>query len=468
MHERAISMSKGKAREGSTWQLGWWDLCHSTEGVRRPLEWTKSSIIFTAHPNQPLILARHFPSSRQFLIPSPAAIVSSPASYEPPTIISVSQTDDWLFAYFPGRGRDGVGCLWKKGAQVDSWIVKESWGFAIGAGVVTTAWTCAHREWVMSDTGTTYHLPPRGPFTPSSGPRLLLVTQSHQLHSSDTRIQIDSDTIGGPGGERVCIKAAIGLGYSESSILVAMRSQLLPSRSVNHSSFTSMEFLSLDMSNPSTPSENVFTTEWELWGEEPTIHVCEVQLDPREGIPIVTRPLSPLSPGSTHLAELSFFCQPPLRSPGSNSKGMKKDSKEASIDKGGLYLIAGFLDPGDYTSVPKSEIALFSFVKKDGPSSSNGSNWTCRLEAKRIVETKVLGFLAPSLSRNSLLAGFLDISGPLPHRKQRTKEVVIGSIEVLKLPDLSNHEGWESTNGHKRGGDECICVAISPNGTLSP
>jgi hypothetical protein len=112
----------------------------------RPVEWSPSSVIFTAHHTQPLVTARHFSSSKHFGIPSPVPIVSSPTSYEPPSVISVASDDEWLFAYFPRRDGDGIGCLWKRGAQIDSWTVKEWWSFAHGAGVVAASWLGEGRE----------------------------------------------------------------------------------------------------------------------------------------------------------------------------------------------------------------------------------------------------------------------------------------------------------------------------------
>lgn len=161
----SASPSKGKAnlKEESYWHAGWWEFHplfeqaqryvfptsnrrRSSSTILRPVQWSGSSTIFTGHPTQPLLTAHHFSSSKQFVIPSPAPIVSSPASFEPPTIISVAPYDDWLFAYFPGRDGDGTGCLWKRGPQVDSWNIKEWWSFARGAGVVAASWLGTPRE----------------------------------------------------------------------------------------------------------------------------------------------------------------------------------------------------------------------------------------------------------------------------------------------------------------------------------
>lgn len=99
-------------------------------------------MIYMAHEAEPRVLGRHFPSSRQFVLPAPLPV----DSYEPPTVLSLSATDDWMFAYFPGKGGAGAGIVWQKEAQLDHWSMKELWEFPIGRGVVTAAWTCPHRE----------------------------------------------------------------------------------------------------------------------------------------------------------------------------------------------------------------------------------------------------------------------------------------------------------------------------------
>lgn len=112
----------------------------------RPVVWSSSSTIFTAHSSQPLLLGRVFPSSKQFVVVSPEPILRAPSSFEPASVISVSPNDHWLFAFFPAREGDGIGCLWKRGFQVDSWTVWECWPFSRGAGVVTAAWAGVDRE----------------------------------------------------------------------------------------------------------------------------------------------------------------------------------------------------------------------------------------------------------------------------------------------------------------------------------
>jgi hypothetical protein len=114
--------------------------------INRPVQWSKSSVIFTAHPTQPSIIGRHFSSSKQFILPSPTPLMASPTSYQPPSVISVGPDDLWLFAYFPRRDGEGVGCLWKRGPQINNWDVKECWTYLKGGGVVTASWLDSHRE----------------------------------------------------------------------------------------------------------------------------------------------------------------------------------------------------------------------------------------------------------------------------------------------------------------------------------
>ena len=105
----------------------------------------------------------------------------------------------------------------------------------------------------------------------------------------------DLDTVGKLGGDRLCMKAAIGVSYQgkpthsmlltliltgiESTILVAMRSQLLPSQPSAQVPQGSMDLgLSMDLSQPQ-PVESPFTAEWEVWGEEQMITLCEVRVE---------------------------------------------------------------------------------------------------------------------------------------------------------------------------------------------
>ncbi|KAI1794605.1 hypothetical protein LXA43DRAFT_1114337, partial [Ganoderma leucocontextum] len=484
LHERNLSSlaAKGKAKESVHWHLGWWDLCHSLEGTGRPVQWSKSSVIFTAHESSPMITGRHFPTSRQFdLIPP---ILDCMTHYERATVISLCPTDDWLFAYFPGINRPGIGCVWHREAQLDRWSQRECWSYPIGGGVVTAAWSCHHREWAVSDAGTSSRLPPVGPLIPLPGPTLILVTEAHLLHvynisslgrtGAPTRATLlqpndplnpptDPESTGKIGGDRVCVKAAIGLCYQYPAILVAMRSALLPSQNSTQTLQQLSMDLALELVQPQPP-ELPFVSEWELWGEEPTISLCEVRIEYRAHVPpVFTRPLPPIHHPSSRLVNLVFYCPPPSHAPNPPmSVAPKADPKGPMYP---LYLAATFLDFDDYTTIPKSEIVSYTFV--------NGlpaNYWGVKSEARRPSQTKVPCFLLPSNTRGGFVAGFLDAGGLLPRRKSKSKETIIGSVEMLKPANLATHEDWENvpivSNAQAGSIDVPVSVALSPNETL--
>lgn len=161
------SPSKGKAKQADAqnWHSHWWDFHPLADNLQRslpiislttfyligvsasrPVAWSSASTIFTPHPSQPLILGRFFSSSKQFLIVSPDQILNNPAAYEPPNVITVSSNDHWLFAYFPGRDCDGVGCLWRRGYTIDKWNIRDYWACERGAGIVNAVFVSAERE----------------------------------------------------------------------------------------------------------------------------------------------------------------------------------------------------------------------------------------------------------------------------------------------------------------------------------
>ncbi|OCH92234.1 hypothetical protein OBBRIDRAFT_773705 [Obba rivulosa] len=494
MHEPKLSISsKGKAREDTHWQLGWWDIA-STSNPRRPLVWSPSSLLFRAHPSQPLVVVSHFPSDRQFALPSPPPVLSAPTAYSPPTLVSVCPADEWCFAFFPGRGGDGAACLWTRGAQLDNWLIRDCWSFPQGAGVVAAEWTCAHREWVVSDAGSSSRLPPRGPISPAQAPTLFLVTQNHYIHVCFTSplhpglkilrasllqasatadaspVAAHEDLSSRPGGQKVCVRAAIGLSYNDPTIVIAMRSHLLPPR---HTEWTLHDPMSLgtplEMAHNSA-TDDPYAPEWEMWGEDSTIQLCEVHLDHKGATRLATKPIAPLSDARLQLADLVFVCEPPGSPLASPTKDPRKLARAAENEKSRPYLVATFLDFGDYTAAPKSEIHTFSFQKKEPPNNSGISGWLPRLEVKRVFEDKVLSFIAPSIPTNTVLAGFLDLAGSIPSRRSKIQETTVGHVSVLRIPDIRNDEQWDTSplvsHADHIGQHTPLNVAISPNHTL--
>jgi hypothetical protein len=151
-----LSPSKGKAREETRWRTGWWDFVPLAESQKyvahtsnptpplisnpRPLVWSEASVIFSAHPTRPEVIGRHFASSKQFSIPPPPVISSSPSLYDPPTFISIAPRDKYLFVFYPAKNAEGIGCIWRRGPRVDTWHILESWKFAGGTCPVTAEW----------------------------------------------------------------------------------------------------------------------------------------------------------------------------------------------------------------------------------------------------------------------------------------------------------------------------------------
>ena len=115
-----------------------------------------------------------------------------------------------------------------------------------------------------------------------------------------------------------------------------------------------------DLGQPQS-SEAPFVQEWELWGEEPTISLCEVRIEYRPGVPrefvdrptklaitdtlldaaVLSRPLPPIHHQSSRLVDLTFYCPPPSHA---SNPSQKTDPKGPMYP---LYLAATFLDAED-------------------------------------------------------------------------------------------------------------------------
>ncbi|PCH37980.1 hypothetical protein WOLCODRAFT_64515 [Wolfiporia cocos MD-104 SS10] len=485
---KATLSLKGKARDDAQFQLGWWDAAHLLEPTRRPLAWAKSSVIFTAHLVEPLVIARHFPSSQEFILPAPTPILKEPSKFDPLTIVSASPTDDWLFAYFPGRGSDGLGCLWRRGPGVDTWQARDSWPCPLGAGVIAVEWTVAPREWIISDSGS-HRLPPRGPALPIATSLLLCVTQNHYVnlcflpqHPGPARVvrlpllqhnnspegpqAPNTSAVNLSDGQSTCVKAAFCLGYNESSVLIATRSHTLPLAGAHSSSFNAMDLhMSIGM-----PSEAPFSPEWESWGEETTINVCEINVSWKNGwCAVVSRPISQIHDASGHLTDLLFVTLPP--SIPSAPSTPRSPRKGANVDTTARYLIASFLDFGDYTANPKSRMSVYSFSKTgSSPNNAHHSSWRWHAETQQSYDDQIVNFILPSMSKDGLLAGFLNMSGSVPFAKQADQDITIGRLSVMKLPDLTPDDRWEDaplkSRAVRAGRDVPANIAYSPNRSL--
>lgn len=160
-------------------------------------------------------------------------------------------------------------------------------------------------------------LPPKGPILPINSPTLILVTQSHQVNvcflppavstlkilkaplTQPTMVSENGpqyvDETPTSWGQRLCVCAGVGLNYSgvcestllssilsndtcaESIILIATRSALLPPSPTGQDSDNAVNLV-LPLEAP-FQKEDSRSVNWELWGEESTIELCELSIE---------------------------------------------------------------------------------------------------------------------------------------------------------------------------------------------
>lgn len=154
-------------------------------------------------------------------------------------------------------------------------------------------------QWMPGPSGLLIRMPPLGPKTPITHHCLLLVTQDYQVQLCYFRLYAPSVTfikcslkypgiamenqpsnterLEGSKASRLCVDAAVGLNYNESSVLIAMHSHCIPSPSALSSH---VEAMGHDVQAESTqhPNEDL-CNDWETWGEESPIELCEVQIE---------------------------------------------------------------------------------------------------------------------------------------------------------------------------------------------
>ncbi|KAF8910993.1 hypothetical protein CPB84DRAFT_1701767 [Gymnopilus junonius] len=478
-----------------SWRAGWWDFYPLLERPRRPLQWSYSSIIFTAHPVQPIITARHFSSSKQFVLPSPPPILASPTSYDPPTVISVSLGDEWLFAYFPRRDGEGIACLWKRGPHIDNWPIKESWSLPRSGGIVSASWIGNHREWAAGSTGLPERLPFRGPSVPISDATLLLITQDHYVHVTFVRqwtsalktikrsLMIPGQTwentppidAGDINNTRQCFNATFGIGYNEKSLFIATHSRRLPPpvpTTMNTSAFNTMDLsVTGDLTFPDHRA-----VEWDSWGEERTVELYEVQIR-FDGfqLGIALSQITTLDCLPLFLSGLTFVCTPPPSNPVPPVEAMMSPSqpKPNPVDKGRIGLVTSYINFNDYANPPTSTLVLYSITLR---SVSNRPVWGVTKAATRTIEAGIVSYLEP----------FIDFSGPSTVQiyasvldtlalssaakgKSHAIEIIVGHLKVLTLPNFTENTQWGSTPikaSQALGRDLPLFACLSPNRRL--
>ncbi|KAI0082625.1 hypothetical protein K474DRAFT_1654738 [Panus rudis PR-1116 ss-1] len=491
------SSKQGKVKGDASipaWQLGWWEVSPLMDRIRKPLAWSRSSVIFSADSTMPRIHARHFSSTKQFTLDPPPEVQISAAGYGPPTVITVSPGDDWLFAYFPGR-RSNVACLWSRGPQIDSWSVRDTWTLEIGDGIVCADWLSSHREWVMTDSGAPARRPARGQGMPTNSPLLILVSQSLSAYVCylpplvtqvrrarvsllQSRKVPDSSAPNSipTGGRRICVNAAIGISYSEPTIVIATRSKLIPPDS-------GLDHIDLVLSpelQGSIPTPDL----WEIWGEEPTVELCELFIPPPQIPSPVTRPTFSILLPNHHVIDLAFFYSPPELS-GSASPTVTKDPRKPVRENTGdnkniMYLAITTLDYPDYATSLRSELRVHTLVR--AISNNPPSFWTLQRTEIRSFDDEILAFLAPCSAKNRLFAGRLlsrmksededhkDVKLPKAVRSSQLNEAYIGCITVLNTETLEEDTSWEAapifTLPKLAGRDVPSSVVLSPNQAL--
>nr|GAT53238.1 predicted protein [Mycena chlorophos] len=409
----------------------------------RPVVWASTSVLFYAHSTQPIVAARHLFSTKQFALQSPTPIASAPASYSPPTVISASATAEWLYAYFPSSegDADGVGCLWIRAPPIDTWIVRQFWSHPAGTGVVAAAWLGSPREWSLDDSGVPTRLSPRGPPTPLTNPTFVLVTEDRrvavhyqpQYAQGQAPIKIASCSLTGPSNSgadsnatasaniKICFRAAVGLAYNESTIIIATRSKTLASEPRIISQEAPID-LTMELDLPPPPPQPEHLLDWGCWGEDEYIELCEVHMNTAfSGIVLSTSPLPPLH-GSN--ASLSRMLLAPVL-PGSE-------------DLNAMYLTATFLDFSDYSSNPTSEMVLYGLSRDN----KNGNAWICRQASTRSFDGSVAVYVTcGAASSPGLVVGLITSTGS-SRQSTSKKQIQTGSIRVLRLPSLADDELW--------------------------
>ncbi|KAF9454558.1 hypothetical protein P691DRAFT_770453 [Macrolepiota fuliginosa MF-IS2] len=489
MKPTSASPSKGKAKESTHWHSGWWDYYPLVERPHRPLQWSQSSVIFSAHPTQPAVIARHFSSSKQFTIPSPKPVSSNQTSYEPPTIISVAPTDDWLFAYFPKSNGDGTGCLWKRGAQIDNWVVQEWWTFPPETAPVTADWLGAPREWTINNSGKPDRLFPKGFILPTSSPTLILVTQDYRVHicyyqyyqpnlqilkcplGVTNMLRVNQASVDDDPAElvKVCLDATICIGYNvDFPIFIAARVRQHTVTTAQNTPFDPM-----DLTVPvNTGKDDQKQDGWDSRNDECIVELNQVFLR-YDGVvmAIFVQPTAPIPIPHSGLVRMDFLTCPINPTP-SEIAGSASPTKKIMIDKGKAYLALSFLDFEGYASTPKSQLCLYAINRR---STATGKvTFGHQLEATRTFTPSILTYVAshaPHLKGHLLPVVVLDTSGQWSNTTpKKLKEIAAGKVYMLNLPDLKDKPDWEPSAIHVplniAGRNLPLQAVPSPNGVL--
>ncbi|KAG8820627.1 hypothetical protein FRC19_008718 [Serendipita sp. 401] len=341
-----------------------------------------------AHPTKPLILLYPQPpnSSEKIIFPSDSGTMAL-SSFGPASVLSVSGSGEDVFAYFPvtNGSNSGLCCIWEK------MILKQFWAVDQGEAVVNCWWLSGNpRQMVTDQSGRPKRLPRLGPELAIHSTLALILMEDFTLQlvcesSNPSKPDGPFDIVTASALRRtahgttkrpkgmnpytgyICTRASLGLGYNDSTILVAMQASLLPPPCLPLSE-TRFAGLGIPAATFITQPSN---DDWEYTGTESAIRICEVSVarTSEKGWDIQTEPLSPIAHKmSAQLMHLQFV--PKLHN---ESSAMSVDGTSQS-DR---YLVVATTEFGLFASTPKTEVSVYSLSKESGSSST--SKWNALL-----------------------------------------------------------------------------------------
>ncbi|KZV69480.1 hypothetical protein PENSPDRAFT_753343 [Peniophora sp. CONT] len=466
-------VDKGKSREEEAWKPGWWQFSSLSE-PQTPIVWTRHSTILMGHPTQPAVYGRAFPSSRPFIVPSPALVLSG--TYGPPTNLSLCPDDKHLFAYFPPmHGPAGVACLWTR-EQADVWNVKECW---LSTGCVTVTWLGAPREWAHGVNGPS-RLPPRGPQLPQAIATVAVVSQDMQLHvcfikrssgvlsmlscclsypdesTEDGGTSFERPTQGSEG-VRICSVAAIGLSYNEDSLLVATVSRKLPHPVGSDPSLSLDISMGIDMTGASQVEPTAFN-DWEKLGDDAVLEIAEARLGTMDGSAQLNLSTTPLSTVTEYTGNMSKLLFVPVA------------GKETPVK---LYLVAFTTEDGDYCNPPITRLTTWPLARPP-QSAKPTQSWAFGRQTTRSFTDEVVIFVHSHhavAASSTLLVGTVQTEVQMPRSRRKGREVAIGHTTVLNALNLTENDSWQKmpllvpADGIYQ--ELPFDIALSPTGTLA-
>jgi hypothetical protein len=263
--------------------------------------------------------------------------------------------------------------------------------------------------------------------------------------------------------------------------MVAMRSRRYPlSDTLRTASDNSHDLgLSLDIPVDSQLDERPPLLDWNSYEEEQMIELCEVKLR-FDGLCmlIIATPISPIYHPGPCLTNFMFVSVPGSK-PDVSTSPKASPMKDKQLQRGQLelpttYLVASFLDFEEYASLPKSRIVAYSMVRVVPP---NGKiPWAARLVGDRSLSPRILtvacpGFLSIATRKATVVVAITNPGGSLPRGAAKPKDIPVGNLIALQLPDLSDHPDYDHPSilaPAVRTSSDCpLSIFPSPNRLLA-